>query len=216
MEFKERLLQSLSRRFLNLSAKLETLQVEDRVRAVTATSASLIPTHTKQSELAILYKLASSRPPKCRALEIGSHLGASACYIAAGLAPKQGHLFCVDTWNNETMPEGEQDTLDEFDNNTRRFRSLITTIRKRSDELVESDLETPLGFAFIDGDHSYSSVKTDFEKISPWIQPGGIIAFHDSTPIFPGVPRVIGEALASGEWTLSGFVDSLCWLERRG
>jgi predicted O-methyltransferase YrrM len=38
-----------------------------------------------------------------------------------------------------------------------------------------------LDFLFIDGDHSYSGVKRDFELYSPLVRPGGLIAFHDIT-----------------------------------
>lgn len=37
----------------------------------------------------------------------------------------------------------------------------------------------PLDFLFIDGDHSYEGVKTDFEQYAPLVRKGGIIAFHD-------------------------------------
>lgn len=37
----------------------------------------------------------------------------------------------------------------------------------------------PLDFLFIDGDHTYESVKKDFEMHSPLVRRGGIIAFHD-------------------------------------
>jgi predicted O-methyltransferase YrrM len=36
-----------------------------------------------------------------------------------------------------------------------------------------------LDFLFIDGDHSYEGVKRDFEMYSPFVRPGGLIAFHD-------------------------------------
>lgn len=36
-----------------------------------------------------------------------------------------------------------------------------------------------LDLLFIDGDHSYSGVKCDFEMYSPLVRRGGIIAFHD-------------------------------------
>jgi predicted O-methyltransferase YrrM len=39
--------------------------------------------------------------------------------------------------------------------------------------------ERQVDFLFIDGDHSYSGVKRDFEDYSPFVRPGGIIAFHD-------------------------------------
>lgn len=43
-----------------------------------------------------------------------------------------------------------------------------------------------LDFLFIDGDHSYSGVSTDFKLYSRLIRPGGIIAFHDIVPVADG------------------------------
>jgi predicted O-methyltransferase YrrM len=36
-----------------------------------------------------------------------------------------------------------------------------------------------IDFLFIDGDHTYSGVKQDYEMYSPLVRPGGIIVFHD-------------------------------------
>ncbi|MGB5295671.1 MAG: class I SAM-dependent methyltransferase, partial [Thermoanaerobaculia bacterium] len=37
----------------------------------------------------------------------------------------------------------------------------------------------PIDFLYIDGDHRYEGVRTDFEMYSPLVRPGGVIAFHD-------------------------------------
>jgi predicted O-methyltransferase YrrM len=37
-------------------------------------------------------------------------------------------------------------------------------------------------FLFIDGDHSYSGVKRDYELYRGLVRPGGLIAFHDIVP----------------------------------
>ena len=39
-----------------------------------------------------------------------------------------------------------------------------------------------LDFLFIDGDHSYEGVAADFRDYSPFVRPGGSIAFHDIVP----------------------------------
>lgn len=39
--------------------------------------------------------------------------------------------------------------------------------------------EEGVDFLFIDGDHTYEGVKTDFELYAPLVSSGGIIAFHD-------------------------------------
>jgi predicted O-methyltransferase YrrM len=47
-------------------------------------------------------------------------------------------------------------------------------------EKVENLFENQLiDFLFIDGDHTYRGVKTDFEMYGRLVRPGGIIAFHD-------------------------------------
>jgi predicted O-methyltransferase YrrM len=40
----------------------------------------------------------------------------------------------------------------------------------------------PVDFLFIDGDHSYDGVKSDFEQFRPFVRDGGIVAFHDVNP----------------------------------
>lgn len=39
--------------------------------------------------------------------------------------------------------------------------------------------ENTIDFLFIDGDHSYSGVKQDFEQYSQFVKHGGLISFHD-------------------------------------
>jgi predicted O-methyltransferase YrrM len=47
----------------------------------------------------------------------------------------------------------------------------------------------PLDYLFIDGDHSYEGVKSDFEMYGPLVRKGGLIAFHD---IAEGKPEAVG------------------------
>ena len=186
---------------------------EQRLRQLGLAHASRIPSWTGAAELRVLHDLAAAAPPNASVLEIGSYLGASSCYLAAGLAERNGRLFCVDTWQNETMPDGERDTFAEFSENVRPVANRIMTVRKRSEDLVTSDVPGPVHLAFIDGDHGYDAVRRDFEIVAGMIAPGGIIAFHDfGDPQFPGVTRVVGEALASGNWIQRGFVRTLVWI----
>ncbi len=165
--------------------------------------------HTMPVERLALFQSTRRLPFNARALEIGSHLGSSALFICAGLKEVSGHLTCVDTWMNQTMPDGEKNTYEEFKANTRQYLDMITPLRKFSYELTFSDLGGPLDFVFIDGDHSECGVRSDFRVIEPWVKRGGIVAFHDVTPAFPGVHVVLGESLASGRWQLCRLVGSL-------
>jgi predicted O-methyltransferase YrrM len=175
---------------------------------------SEIHTFTHKEELAALYNLAAQLPDGARVLEIGSYLGASTCYLAAGLRGRKGSIVCIDTWENQTMPDGVRDTFAEFKANTKGAEHLITTIRKRSDEVTATELGDPFGLIFVDGDHSYEAVKADFNLASRVATQQGVIAFHD-TNAFQGVSRVVGEALATGEWMLIGTVWTLSYIVRR-
>jgi predicted O-methyltransferase YrrM len=158
-------------------------------------------------------RLAMNAPEGASAVEIGSHLGASALFIGGALAKQGGHLYCVDTWNNETMPDGERDTFAEFTANTRSLREFVTPLRSRSTEIDLEAIRSPLHLLFIDGDHSYDAVKNDFTYYEPLLAPGAVVAFHDSN-VFSGVARFTGELLAGGRWAIGGHVCSLLWVSR--
>lgn len=197
----------------SLCTNFQSYVVERHLRKAGVGHAHSIFTHTIPTELHALFYLARACSPAAHVLEIGSYLGASTCYIAAGLAQKGGTVFCVDTWSNETMPEGPRDTFAEFVANTKAVSHLLKTIRKRSEDLIEADILTPLSLVFIDGDHSYPSVSGDFSRVAGWLSSTGVIAFHDCL-YHEGVSRVVGEALASGQWVLSGSTNNLSWIKR--
>lgn len=174
-----------------------------------------ISSYTRPTELVALYELANKVPHGATCLEIGSHLGKSANYICSAIAKNDGILYCVDTWNNETMPEGELDTFDKFEKNTLKFRANLIPIRKNSRLLGGGDMPKSIDLAFIDGDHSYAGAKNDFSAIQSYIPSGGIVVFHDAvSPHFPGVGMVVGEALATGEWVIGGQTDTMFWIQR--
>jgi predicted O-methyltransferase YrrM len=196
-----------------LAVKAETAVARNCLRSAHLEHAQQIFSYTTRSELEALLGLALACPEGAVGLEIGSHLGASTCYLVAGLARRSGHLFCVDTWQNETMPEGETDTFEQFRLNTSNVTESLTIVRKQSSELEESDLRLPLDFVFIDGDHAYEAVRADFNKVRGWMSEAGVIAFHDFL-YFEGVSRVVGEALASGQWRFAGQAGNLVWVNR--
>ena len=195
----------------DIRERIALVRLKRRLARAGSPHATEIPTYTRLDELEILYELARSLPEHAKALEIGSFLGASACFIGAALADRQGRLFCVDTWRNENMPEAADDTFPIFVRNTRALGSVIVPVRKESSALTPDDIAVPLDFLFIDGDHAYLAVREDVARTSRWLAPAGIIAFHDSTA-FAGVSRVIGELLSGGRFKLSGHHRNLTWL----
>lgn len=215
LTLKGRFKHSLAARLQPVYKAVEHENERARIHAEGLDHVPSIKTATTPGELRALEVIARSLPRGAVAVEIGSYLGASTCHIAAGLRAVGGHLTCVDTWNNETMPDGVQDTMEIFLGNTRGFAGLLTLIRKRSDEVAAAELPSPIDFAFIDGDHSYEAVVNDIRLLTPLVKPGGIIAFHD-TKYYAGVSRAVGELLAAGEFSLSGVCNNLAWLSRSG
>ena len=61
------------------------------------------------------------------------------------------------------------------------FGDLNVKINDYSQNL-RKHLTEPVGFAFIDGFHSFLQVLQDFAEIEPLLVKGGVIAFHDCSP----------------------------------
>jgi hypothetical protein len=68
-----------------------------------------------------------------------------------------------------------------------------------TDEVRDSLAGDEIDFLFIDGDHSYDGVKSDFEMYSEFMSDGGIIAFDDIYKDSCGVARFWEEVSASYE-----------------
>ncbi|KKH47216.1 class I SAM-dependent methyltransferase [Methanosarcina sp. 1.H.A.2.2] len=129
-------------------------------------------------------------------VEIGSYLGSSSCFIAEGIqqSEKKSHLFCIDTWQNDAMSEGNKDTYKEFLNNTREYKNIISPLRGWSYDVAEN-FDKKVDFIFIDGDHSYEGVKKDVDLWIPKLNPGALVVMHD-IGWAEGVQRVVMEDIA--------------------
>ena len=149
-----------------------------------------IPTYTTGNELFKLYELSKRLNEEGIVVEIGSYIGASSLMIGLGLKNKC-KLYCIDTWQNDAMTEGNWDTFKEFMNNTKLLKNKIKPIKATSNDAV-TEITEAVDFIFIDGDHSYEGVKTDFDLWFPKLKKGGLIVFHD-WEWAEGVKRVINE-----------------------
>jgi predicted O-methyltransferase YrrM len=154
-----------------------------------------IYTHMNPLERLLLYRLGLRHSPGARFLEVGSFLGASACFLAAAAQEIGGGtmVHCVDTWSNDAMAEGQRDTWNEFKKNTAPYSSVIISQRGHSVEIGRKFTE-PLDLLFIDGDHSYEGCRADVLTWMPHLKPGGTLIMHDYTPSC-GVPQVVAELI---------------------
>ncbi|MDI3545103.1 MAG: 1-O-methyltransferase [Rikenellaceae bacterium] len=148
-------------------------------------------TQLTKIERLLLYKLALSLKENSVIVEIGSYLGASASFLASAAKEKNHIVFCVDTWKNDAMSEGERDTFDEFCKNTQHLQKYIRTLRGKSVEIAKT-FNNEIDLLFIDGDHSYEGVRADVEAWLPKVKDGGIVVFHD-IGWAEGVQRVVNE-----------------------
>jgi len=90
-------------------------------------------------------------------------------------------------------------------------------IRSTSEEAAR-DWQRPIDLIFIDGDHSYTGVKRDWELFAPHVRPFGIVVFHDTIWDLPpwrewaradmGVPRLVDELREQGFQILT--IDQDC------
>jgi predicted O-methyltransferase YrrM len=153
--------------------------------------AKRIFSHLTNEEKRILFRLARGLPKNALAVEIGSYLGASSCFLSLGLKARSGRLICVDTWQNDSMSEDKRDTFAEFSANTRPFRDIITPLRGRS-EVLGVEFKEKISLLFLDGDHSYEAVSRDFFTWLPHMVKPAIIVLHDCGWA-EGVQRAITE-----------------------
>ena len=59
----------------------------------------------------------------------------------------------------------------------------LTKVNTQTDEfakILKEDTKGKIDFAFIDGCHSYSGTRNDFEKVYPLLESEGTIVFHDT------------------------------------
>jgi len=152
-----------------------------------------IPTHLTYDEKIKLFEMAGQKKEGVF-VEIGSYYGCSSSFIAAAIDDNKAKLYCVDTWNNETMPEGEKDTFQTFLSTVEQFGKKVIPLRGRSQE-VSKTFNEQIDFLFIDGDHSYEAVKADIDAWLPKLKYDAIVILHDCGWA-EGVQRVIKEEIS--------------------
>lgn len=186
----------------------------------------------------LLYGLIRKYNPT-KILDIGTARGFSAICIAKGLIDnheEHGFVFTIDVipqdrpyeWHGRKHSVSDpaigkmltrQQLLEPFDDSLKQ--KIIFLTGKSREILSPHDWKNGnIDFAFIDGEHTYSAVKEDFENIKRILNPGGIVVFDDYHPgctnfcmglyelrrtKYPGVRRVVEEALAEGNYILTAL-----------
>jgi len=175
-----------------------------------------------------LYRLAADGPGLGAIVEIGSYCGLSTAYLAAGSkAAHREKVIAVDHFlgSPEHQAGGEWasavltrqgTTFYRFCENLARLHLLqhVQAIQATSAEAALA-WKGPVRLLFIDAEHSYESVRTDFDNWQPFVVAGGLIALHDVGNA-AGVTRLFEEAIsAEGGFQLVSAVVSLRVLQKR-
>lgn len=179
--------------------------------------------HLTDKEVRFLCLLAAMPTTSGEILEIGSFKGKSTIILAKSLA-FIGHsrMAAVDplTLPSETDPsvEDREGLADLFRNNLRNHgvESIVEFHQTFSHDLGRR-WNKPLRLLWIDGDHTYTGAKRDFDTFRPYLNAGAIIAFHDTLHGYEGPVRVfLEDILLSEEFGQCGVCGSIAWSQYIG
>ena len=154
-----------------------------------------------------------------RVVQIGVAEGGSAWHARRAMDPA-GTLHLIDTYPkvlglnlSSIIARRLVDSLE---------GARVEWIRARSDDAVRS-WSDPIDFLFIDGDHSYDAVRTDWNDWHGFVAPGGRVAFHDALLEADWMDESFGSARfvrelieADGDWRLADRADSIAVFARVG
>lgn len=144
----------------------------------------LRPFQIKSEILNLLKELEKNRPNNI--VEIGTARGGT-LFLFTRIASDNAFVISIDQIGANYMggyPEWKTNFYKSFAQKNQTIHLIRADSHDRETlknlKNILSDKE--IDFLFIDGDHSYSGVKRDFELYSPLVRNGGIIAFHDIAP----------------------------------
>ncbi len=134
------------------------------------------------------------RPMVC--VELGTNRGCSAIATARLLQRWQGHLTCIDTWEQGNYGASITAEACQRNVNAAGMNGYITLCQMRIEDAARmaADNAVALDYLYIDADHTFDSVTRDLELWWPFLKVGGLIAGDDyddpaDTQVPPNVTR---------------------------
>lgn len=97
---------------------------------------------------------------------------------------------------------GEATRLMQLQHDFHNFR----WIRQYSYDAIRTFVH-PFDYLFIDADHHYEAVRSDFLSWYPWLSPGGYLAFHDSAKFRGGPDNWDGPSMFADRIIESGLME---------
>lgn len=129
--------------------------------------------------------------------------------------PEITEYWGIDSWNVKNVPgdplpiatQKEWTAIYLKVCNVLKYYYQLKIIKADSIEAAKIFPEGYFDFVFIDGDHSYESVRDDVKAWTPLIRKGGMITGHDCTKRRPGVPKALNEIFGNTFQRL----PATCW-----
>jgi predicted O-methyltransferase YrrM len=183
----------------------DSLRHSPRLRAL-ALRAGLIPPRTMHSpaESALLRELAHGRH---RAVEIGVYEGSSALVLLDAL-PADAELHLIEPFGKgmdwwEPADEGAVKAV--VARAARRRGGPSVRWHVTTSEVAAQSWDLAADLVFIDGDHAEPACRLDWELWHRFVEPGGVVAFHDARGGDPGPTAVVEGLFGTGEQAPPGW-----------
>ena len=155
--------------------------------------------------------------------EIGVAEGVSALALREAMSP-DGTLYLIDPFHLSRLRALNFTKRAAHKIVSTCLRGKVIWIEKFSND-VAKDWKEPLDLLVIDGDHSDNGVQDDWNNWSRFLQPGGVVIFHDArifeggwtTPAYGPVNLVdrLFRKRTSPDWSIVEEVHSLLVVQRR-
>lgn len=161
-----------------------------------------------REEAALLMDLAAAVPAGQVVVELGNYRGRSTVALALGSREGAGvQVFSVDPHVEFTGPRGGRfgraDQAHLYENLSRTgVGALVSVVGIASRSAAAAWTGARVGLLFIDGDHRYESVRSDFEAWRCHLAPDARVAFDDCD--YADVARLITELCGQGLVALRG------------
>jgi len=135
-----------------------------------------------RSEIVELGKILQAFPPR-RSMEIGTNYGGTLLMLCT-LSPPGARIISVDLPRGRFgggYPLRKIPLYRRFPRSGQRLHliradSHAAETKQRVLRILSGE---PLDYLFLDGDHTYEGVRSDFEMYAPLVRSGGIVTFHD-------------------------------------
>jgi len=195
----------MSRLSTRIRARLGPLRRRGPIRRAMAVEGMIT-----EAEATELMRLASEVPAEASIVEVGSYRGRSTTALALG--SKGAPVFAIEP--HEAFAGiyggefGPADRRAFFENLLRAGVVERVRLVNLSSEVVSQGWSRPIGLLWIDGDHSLEGARRDFDAWRPFLQPGGVLAFHDALDPAGGPAQLI-ETLLAGPFERVSTVGDL-------